>query len=75
MDPGEGEGQIREGVSALSRLYKIDMEPRPLGAVVYRESNGEVVHFDFLHVGAGGLLGTEGVGEQVYQYLVVTWIT
>ena len=47
------------------------MVPRPMGKIVHGESVGEVVRFDFLHVGAGGPLGTKGVGKQGYQYLLV----
>ena len=48
-----------------------NMVPRRMGEVVHGESVGEVVHFNFLHVGAGGSLGTKGVGKQGYQYLMV----
>ena len=47
------------------------MVPRPMGEVVYGESVGEVVHFDFLHFGAGGPLGTKGVGNHGYHDVVV----
>ena len=47
------------------------MVPRPMGGVVHGESVGKVLHFDFLHVGASGSLGTEDVGNQGYQYLAV----
>ena len=47
------------------------MVPRPMGEVVHGESIGEAVHFSFLYLGAGGLLGTESVEKQGYQYLMV----
>ena len=43
--------------------------PRPLGGVVRGKSVSEAVHFDFLHVGAGGLLSTKSVGKQY----IITW--
>ena len=47
------------------------MVPRPMGEVVQGGSVSEVVHFDFLHVGAGEPLGTKRIGKQRYQYLMV----
>ena len=47
------------------------MVPQPMGEVVRVESVGEVVHFDFLQVGACWPLGTKGIGKQGYQYLMV----
>ena len=38
---------------------------------VVGESVGDVAHFDFLHVGAGGALGDKGVRKKGYQYLMV----
>ena len=40
------------------------MVPRRMKEGFYGELVGEVVHFDFLHVGADGPLGTKDVGKQ-----------
>ena len=41
--------------------------PQPLEESVPGSSIREVVHFDFLHDGADGPLGTKGVEKQGYQ--------
>ena len=38
--------------------------PRLIGEVVHRDSVREVVHFGFLHVGAGGPLGRKVLGSR-----------
>ena len=37
--------------------------PRPLGETVHGTRPGEVVHFDYLYVGASGLLGDDCLDE------------
>ena len=37
--------------------------PRPLGETVHDTRPGEVVHFDYLQVGASGPLGDDGLDE------------
>ena len=46
--------------------------PPPLGEVVHGKTVGKEIHFNILHVGAGGRLSTKGVWKQGYQYLMVT---
>ena len=46
--------------------------PRPLGETVHGTRPGEVVRFDYLHVGASGPLGDDGLDEDVgYRYIFV----
>eukprot|EP00903_Cladosiphon_okamuranus_P017345 g15980.t1 len=40
-----------------------EMVPRPLGATVHGKRPGEVLHFDYLHVGQSGPLGGDGLDE------------
>ena len=47
------------------------MVPLPMEEVVNGESVGEVVYFDFLHIGVGRPLGTKGARKQGHQYLMV----
>ena len=45
---------------------------RPLGETVHGTRPGEVVHFDYLHVGASGPLGEDGLDEdEEYRYILV----
>ena len=37
--------------------------PRPLGETVHGTRLGEAVHFDYLHIGASGSLGDDGLDE------------
>ena len=47
--------------------------PRPLGETVHGTRPGEVVHFDYLHVGASGPLGDDGLDEDLgYRYILAT---
>ena len=46
--------------------------PRLLGETVHGTRPGEVVHFDFLQVGASGPLGDDGLNEEGgYRYILV----
>ena len=38
--------------------------PRPLGETVHGTRPGEVVHFDYLYVGASGPLGDDGLDKK-----------
>lgn len=40
-----------------------ELKPRPLDRLIHGEGVGEVTHFDFFHVWAGGPLGKHGVGN------------
>lgn len=40
-----------------------ELTPHSLGELVHGEGVNEVIHFDFLHTGAGRPLGKAGVGE------------
>ena len=49
-------------------LHRIDSKageqvPRPLGETVHGTRPGEVIHFDYFHVGASGALGDDGLDE------------
>ena len=46
--------------------------PRSLGETVHGTRPGEVVNFDYLHVGASGPLGDDGLDEdRGYRYIIV----
>ena len=47
--------------------------PRSLGETVHGIRPGEMVHFDYLHVGASGRLGDHGFDDDKgYRYILVT---
>ena len=49
-----------------------EMIPRPFGETVHGRRAGEVLHFDYLHVGKSGPLGPEGLDEpEGYVYLLI----
>ena len=49
-----------------------EMVPRPFGETVHGTRVGEVLHFDYLHVGKSGPLGQDGLDESDgYVYLLV----
>ncbi|CAB1109830.1 unnamed protein product [Ectocarpus sp. CCAP 1310/34] len=49
-----------------------EIVPRPFGETVHGKRPGEVLHFDYLHVGKSGPLGADGLDESDgYVYLLV----
>lgn len=50
-----------------------ELRPCLLGELVHGDGVGEIIHFDFLDIRAGGSLGKGGVGKVPSRYLLVVF--
>ena len=68
---GEARSRIRQQYPHCMDSKAGEKVPRPLGETVHGTRPGEVVHFDYLHVGAGRSFGDDGLNEgEGYRYIL-----